>query len=267
MHGGRVAATIMMGVALSAAAQSQPAGAAKQTEFDVASLKAVPPSTGSYRANLGVTRHGQVSLGNVTLSDCLRFAYGFASDSQVIGPDWIRSRDVRFDITAKADPDTPESQLLIMLQNLLSERLKLALHRDQRTLPFLALTTGKKGVKLQESESASNASGTTLTPGLIRTSRMTMPILAMLLSRFMREPVVDLTELKGIYAVNLEWAPDPLRAGNQHEAGDARGTAELSSGVSIYTALQNQLGLKLESRKGPLDVIVVDSAQQIPIEN
>src|SRR5689334_749308 len=90
-------------------AQSPPA-------FEVASLKAVQTTPGNYRANLGTARHGQVTLTNTTLSDCLRFAYEITNDLQIAGPDWIRNKDVRFDIVAKASPETPDSQLRLMLQ-------------------------------------------------------------------------------------------------------------------------------------------------------
>jgi len=259
MLASRCAAIVMIAAALAAAARGQNLSTSKLPEFEVASVRAAEPTTGTYRANLGSTRHGRVLLTNVTLTDCLRFAFGFSSDSQIAGPDWIRNRDIRFHVAATTPPDTPEDQIRLMLQRLLSERFHLVLHREQRTLPFLALTAGKKGVKLREAREGSDASGNQLTPGLIRSNRLTMPVLAMLLSRFMRQPVVDLTEQKGIYEIKLEWTPDPLHAGNEAET--------TRSGPSIYSALQEQLGLKMESRKGPLDVVVVDNGQQTPIEN
>src|ERR1043166_4239312 len=85
--------------------------------FEVASLKPVPLIPGNYNANLGTARHGELTMTNVTLSDCLRYAYGITNDAQIIGPDWIRNKEVRFHITGKAAPDTPTDQLLLMLQN------------------------------------------------------------------------------------------------------------------------------------------------------
>ena len=87
-------------------------------------------------------------LTNATLSECLQFAYGIVSEAQIAGPDWIKSRDVRFDIVAKTPPDTPRDQARLMMQNLLIERLKLSLHHEPREMPFLALVVSKDGPKL-----------------------------------------------------------------------------------------------------------------------
>src|SRR5690242_13205222 len=126
--------------------------------FEVASLKPVQLTPGLYRANLGTARQGKVTLTNVTLGDCLKYAYGITNDAQIAGPDWIRSKEVRFDIEAKAPPDTPVPQLLQMLQTLLAERFQLALHREPRELSYLALVVGKKGPKLEPPKEGSNAS-------------------------------------------------------------------------------------------------------------
>ena len=107
-------------------------------------------------------RHGQVTLTNVTLSDCLRFAYEITNDLQIAGPDWIRNTDVRFDIVAKAAPESPDSRLRLMLQNLLADRFKLVLHREQRPLSFLALAVGKNSVELQESQAGPDGSANRL---------------------------------------------------------------------------------------------------------
>src|SRR2546421_8449306 len=93
------------------------AALAQGPSFDVASVKPSPPPAGDvYRANLGTAFHGEVLLSNATLSDCLKFAYGLSSDTQLEGPGWITDKSVRFDIQAKAAPDTPRTQLLEMLQ-------------------------------------------------------------------------------------------------------------------------------------------------------
>ncbi|MGP8244377.1 MAG: TIGR03435 family protein [Bryobacteraceae bacterium] len=107
---------------------AQQTPSAMAPSFDVASLKPVQLTPGPYRANLGTARHGKVVLKNVTLSDCLRFAYGITNDAQIVGPDWIRDRDVRFDIMGKAAPDTPRERLLLMLQTLLIDRFKTRRH-------------------------------------------------------------------------------------------------------------------------------------------
>ena len=90
-------------------------------------------------------------------------------------------------------------------------------------------------------------------------------MLATLLSRFLREPVVDMTGLKGWYEVKLEWTPDPRQTRSPSEGGAVPPVPD--GGVSIFTAVQEQLGLRLESRKGPLEVLVVDRAERSPMEN
>src|SRR5215467_8065661 len=101
--------------------------AAQQPQFDVATVKLGPPvAPGTpLPVNLGSFRNGTMMLTNTTLSECIQFAYGIVSDTQIAGPDWIKSRDVRFDIVAKTGTDVPRERALLMMQSLLSERLKL----------------------------------------------------------------------------------------------------------------------------------------------
>jgi uncharacterized protein (TIGR03435 family) len=231
-------------------------GNAQSPAFEVASVKLAAP--GDRVINLGTVSHGQVTLTNVSLSDALKFAYGITNDVQISGPDWIRDKRVAFSIVAKAAPETPVSQLLLMLQSLLIERFKLALHREQRDLSVMALTVGKAGPTFQEAKDGSDGSTNTLGPGKIISNRISMPVLASLLSRWLREPVVDRTELTGSYALKLEWTYTP---------GQAPLEAGRDSGTSIFAAVQEQLGLKLQARKGPLEVIVIDHAERAPIAN
>ena len=227
-----------------------------QPQFDVATVKQSPPLTGDlYSINLGTVLNGKVTLANTTLSDCIRFAYGLVSDDQLSGPDWIKSKEVRFDIVAQAPPDTPREQLLLMLQALLAERLKVALHHEQRELPFLALVVGKNGSKLRAAKLDAGIAAGPQILGRIVSDRMSMSLLASLLSRFERQIVIDKTGLSGLFDVNLQWTSDRIGA----SATDGK--------ASIYTAVQEQLGLRLEARKGPLDVLVVDFAQRVPSDN
>jgi len=149
-----------------------------------------------------------------------------------------------------------------MLQALLADRLKLAIHHERKELSFLALIPGKNGAKLQAASPDSAASGNNLAArGHIASKYMSMKVLATLLSRFEREIVVDQTGIAGPFQVKLDWTPDDGVAPAGNAAND------VPSGPSIYTALQEQLGLRLESRKGPLDVLVIDHAQKVPVDN
>jgi uncharacterized protein (TIGR03435 family) len=235
---------------------------AQSPSFDVASVKAVPFAPGDYRANLGSAVHGEVMLTNATLAECLRFAYNVNNDDQIAGPDWIKSRGVRFNIDAKAPPETPVPQLRSMLQKLLTERFQIALHHEQRELSYLSLIVGPKGLKIEEAKENSDPSGNRYIMGNIRSDRLPISTLAMLLSRFVRQPVLDQTGLKGMFALKLEWTPE-----NRQPSAGAAEAASDPPGPSVYEAVQAQLGLKLEPRKGPLDVTVVDRAEKTPIEN
>ena len=227
--------------------------------FDVASVKPVELKTDSYSINLGKINHGELTLGNATLADCMKFAYGLTNDIQLDGPEWIhRKGQIIFDIVAKAPPDTPREQLLLMLQGLLTERFKLVLHREERLASYVALTQSRKGLKMEVLDpSAPAVMNNTFHLGHIDSKGVYMPVLATVLSRFLRQAVLDMTGLAGRYAVKLDWTPDPVDPEK----------APSVSGPTIYTALQEQLGLKLEARKGPLEVIVIDHAERVPISN
>src|ERR1039457_5193536 len=111
------------------------AGAQSRPAFDVASLKPSPPLTGDLiNINLGTARHGMLTLSNACLADCLRYAYSITNDDQIAGPDWIKFKDVHFEIEAKAPPGTPLPQLREMLRTLLTERFKLEYHTTQKNM-------------------------------------------------------------------------------------------------------------------------------------
>jgi len=242
---------------------------AQLVEFDVATVKlSAPPEGDRININLGTATHGKVSLTNATLSDCIKFAYNLSSDAQLAGPDWIRSGPPRFDIVAQAAPDTPRERLMRMLQKLLADRLRLRLHREQRQLSFAALVVAKGGAKVRLVDADTAAANSPSIPGRIVSPRMSMTTLAKLLARFQRETVLDVTSLDGFYEIHLEYAPENARP--VPAAGDAAGrTSEPATpvGPSLYSALQQQLGLKLESRKGLVEILAVDSASKTPAEN
>lgn len=226
-------------------------------EFGVATVKSsrVTGPGELININLGTFRNGRLTFTNASLSDCLKYAYELISDAQIAGPDWVTSKAVRFDIVAEASPDTPPPDLRGMLRALLADRLKLTVHHEEKEMSFLALVQGKGGIKIPEAkpDAAYVSNGMR---GRIVGSRMPMERLALLLSRFERETVVDQTGLKGLFDVRLEWTPDDSAAQN-----------DATSGPSIFAALQEQLGLRLERRKGPVDVVVVDHVEKVPTEN
>jgi uncharacterized protein (TIGR03435 family) len=249
-------------------AQSQANGAARP-QFEVASLKPGQPLQGDkIYTNLGSVSHGTLTLTNTSLADCLRYAFGLTSNEQLSGPDWIKQKVVRFDIVAKASADTPLDQIRLMLQTLLTERFRLALHREQKELSYVALVIGKKGPKLQEAIPDSDASGNKFLIGRIVSNHISMNTLATVISRFTGQTVLDMTGLTGSYDLKLEWTPESTPASTAPGRGaDAGASVDGDSGPSLFAAVEQQLGLKLEVRKGPVEIIVIDHAERVPAQN
>jgi uncharacterized protein (TIGR03435 family) len=252
-----VALTAFLGVVMMHGPASR-AQSSAALSFDVASLKPSPPPPGdTYNANLGSIRNGEVALTNATLVDCLKFAYGLASDEQTAGPDWVKSKRIRFDVLAKAPPSTPRDQLLLMLRTLLNERFHLAMHSERRAFTHYALVVGKNGHKLHEVPRDPATSHMIYRYGSLTHTEISMQTLALLLSRQTGEMVLDETGLKGVYELKLEWTPEPTRGIPDPP----------ENGPSLFTAVQEQLGLKLEARKDAVEVLVIDHADQTPVEN
>jgi Protein of unknown function (DUF3738) len=120
--------------------------------FDVASVKPnkdIPDR--NFYIELGTARHGEVTLHNTNMNDCIRYAYGLTSDDQISGPDWMASYNVRFDIVAKAPPDTSQDTLLLMMQRLLAERFHLTLRTKLKSVAHLELEAAKSGPRMPPS--------------------------------------------------------------------------------------------------------------------
>jgi uncharacterized protein (TIGR03435 family) len=198
-----------------------------------------------------------VTLRGATLKAAIRWAY-HVFEYQVTGPDWIGGE--RYDIAAKAAGEVPESQLRLMMQGLLAERFRLTVHRETKELPAFLVTLGKNGPKFQESKDEGEAK---VQPDPLRftvtVSRMPTSQVVEILSNVLKAPVVDRTGLKGRYDVTVslqKYLPEP---------GANASTFDMIS--TIVTAFQEELGLKLESKKLPIDLVVVDNAEKAPTEN
>ena len=262
------AAAVAIGLVQPPASHAQ-ADTAARAQFEVASLKPGQPLVGDkIYTNLGSLSHGTLTMTNTSLADCLRYAFGLTSNDQLSGPDWIKAKVVRFDIVAKAPPDTPLEQIRIMLQTLLTERFRLALHREQKELSYVALVVGKKGPKLHEAIPDSDASGNTFLIGRFVSNHISMSTLATLFSRFTGQTVLDMTGLTGSYDLKLEWTPENTTASTAPGRGaDAGASMDGDSGPSLFAAVEQQLGLKLEVRKGPVEILVIDHAERVPAQN
>lgn len=221
-------------------------------QFEVASVK--PAGADQLTGSSGITAsHGRVTANNVTLKRCIMGAWGLGPNQISGGPAWLDSD--RFEIAARAgQPVEDEVVLNTMLRNLLAERFKLVVHRETRTVQALVLEVAKPGPKLEKTE-AGEAS-TNSSRGRIDARKATMDRFADVLSRQMDLPVINQTGLEGVFNLKLEWTPESLKP-----AGS--GTAEEPS---IFTAIQQQLGLRLRSQKTPVEMLVIDHAEK-PSEN
>jgi uncharacterized protein (TIGR03435 family) len=221
-------------------------------QFDVTSVK--PNRTGSDGSTLKTLPGGKFVATNANLKALIQFAFGIR-DFQIIGGPRRLGTDA-FDVLASTGSagDLSEEQLRPALQALLAERFQLKFHRDMRELPTYSLTIARNGPKLTEHTGDGGPSGRTLFSGgkaTLTAAKVPASMLAEQLGHLVERPVVDNTGLRGLYDFKLEWSPDQA-------AG--------SAGPSIFTAVQEQLGLKLESTRGPVEVIVIDSAEK-PSEN
>jgi len=226
--------------------------------FDVASVKIPPPHVVGqpYNIVIGLIQNDTVTFTNASLADCIRFAYRLSSNLQLSGPEWITSAESRYNIVAKAAPGVTRAQIPQMMQALLEERFKLAFHHEQHVLDYLALITAKGGPKMPQGNDAPASAP----PGIhgqlwIVSNRIPMGVVVSLLSRYMRALVVGQTGVHGEFEVKLVWTPDD------------RPIPDDERGPSVFAAVEEQLGLRLVSKKGPMDVLVVDGAQKIPTEN
>ncbi len=251
------------------AALAQPAAPAPAPVFDVASVKPSTATGDLLYINLGMAVHGVVTLTNVTLSECIQYAYNLSSEELISGPDWIRDRHLRVDIVAKSLPDTPQDRLLLMTQALLAERFHLVLHRERKPLKHLALGVAKNGPKLTEAQGDGPSSRIYYGRGRLNYTHLSMSRFALLLSRQLKQVVVDNTGLTGSYDVNLEWMPDePVPAPSRGpDAAPVPETAADTAAPGIFKAIERQLGLTLEASKAPVEVLVVDSAEKVPVGN
>jgi uncharacterized protein (TIGR03435 family) len=214
--------------------------------YNTVSIK--PTKPGSNTEMLG-TSSGNLSANGATLQMLIGLAYG-VSDFQIVGgPNWLSSE--RYDVAAKAGSSAAgELQGIVgqrMIQALLEGRFKLAVHRETRQFPVYALTVAGSGPKIQESKAEI---GLLIAKGQLISKGGQMGMLVDQLSRRLGRPVLDQTGLTGNYDFMLQW----------------RSEDQDSDAPSIFTALGEQLGLKLESQQLPVDVLAIDHAEK-PAEN
>jgi len=211
------------------------------------------------RGGPGGSDPGRITYLGMSMKSLLLTAYG-VKPYQLSGPSWMETE--RFDIVAKIPEGASKDDTRLMLQNLLAERFKLTLHRDKKEMTMWALAVGKNGLKMKASPDLSHPRIVTTTmPGHTRITftAQSLEQLAKELGNNLERPVVDMTGLADNYDFTLEYAPESTRAGGP--------AAEPDAAPSLFTALQEQLGLKLEQSKAQIEVLVVDRVEKTPTEN
>jgi uncharacterized protein (TIGR03435 family) len=254
---GRALRAAIAGIILAFAAVAQP-------RFDVAEIhrSASAANPQSFRSG-GFLRGERYDLRKVTMIDLIRLAYGFEPDDVLGGPDWLAL--TRFDIAAKARLSTSPQDLRLMLQSLLTERFALVLHKDVRPVPAFALTLGKDKPKIRKAEGSGDATckdqrqPAASAYQVYSCRNMTMAGFAQQLRGIARDyltdPIVDATGLTGEWDFDLQWN------------GRSRVLAAGAERTTIFSAIDQQLGLRLTAEKVPGNVIVIDSVNEKPTEN
>jgi uncharacterized protein (TIGR03435 family) len=236
--------TLLLAIASTLAAVTPPCSAQPPLEFEVASIKPTPP--GSDNTTMGFDPGGRFRATGAPLHALIQMAYG-VKDFQVSGgPKWADSES--YDVVAKptAGVTLNQNQFKVAIQALLADRFNLKIHRETRNLPIYALLVGKNGPKLTKNIDAPGP-GATMGSGQLKGSKISMSILASMLAQLLDRIVRDDTGISGDFDVKLDWTPG--------QAGDV-------DGPSIFASIEEQLGLKLNAQKGPVEVLIIDSAER-----
>ena len=277
---------------LCCAALAQPS---QPPAFEVASVKILPSQTGrgSMRGGPGTADPGRISFTNVTLYNVILRAYDLKG-FQLSAPDWLSSQ--RYDITAQVPSGASKEQCNRMLQTLLNERFRIVLHHETKELQGFDLVASRSGSKLKPSSESGAAPSLAPSgqpkidsdgypqlagPGLVMMegakagsvivflTAKAQPLAALveLLSREFQMPISDRTGLQGNFDFKLEFAPRPPGALPSPPSPERPPSVEDDGAANLTTAVQQQLGLRLNSRKVPTDVVVIDRADKVPTEN
>jgi uncharacterized protein (TIGR03435 family) len=237
--------TLLLAVAFALAAVNMlPCAAQPPLEFEVASIKPAPP--GPRNTTTEFEPGGRFRAVGAPLRALIQVAYAVQDFQVVGGPGWADSEP--YDVVAKpaAGVTLDRNQVKMAIQALLVSRFQLKIHRATKDLPIYSLVVGKNGPKLAKNIDEPGP-GATMGPGQLKGSKISMSILAAMLAQLLDFTVRNDTGISGDFDVKLTWTP---------------GQAAEIDGPSIFTALQEELGLKLNARKGPVEIIIIDSAER-----
>lgn len=233
--------------------------------FEVATIKPSNPDT---PGKIFTVKGRQVITINTTVGDLISFAYGVHAKQIAGAPDWVGSD--KYDVTGQPEAQglPNQVQLKAMVQKLLTDRFGLAIHRESRVLPVYALVPGEKGPKLTKNDSNPNGLPSLMFRGLgvLPALNATMSDLASVMQgAVLDRPVVDKTGLSGRFDFTLTWTPDDSQFAGLGVRVPPPST-DVNAPPGLFTAIQEQLGLKLESTKASVEVLVVDKVER-PSQN
>jgi uncharacterized protein (TIGR03435 family) len=247
-------------------AQSVPPMAADANPgFEVATIK--PSQADEQRAVM--VQGTRLVTRATSLVDVMMFAYGVHPLQIVEAPDWMTAEKFDFVVQPNMPGRPSTAQMRSIVQQLLADRFMLGFHHAQRELPVYRVVIAKGGPKLtattKEEEQATNTAVIGIAAGQMTVRNATMSEFASLMQRYVRldRPIVNHTGIAGKYNFKLTWTPDFSQFDGNPPPGPAR---EDENAPSLYTAMQEQLGLKLEAAREPADVLVIDHVER-PSEN
>ena len=251
-----------------------------QLTFEVASIKPADPDTPG--TSIQFMPGGGLKMTGIPLRAMITFAYDVRDFQVSGGPGWIGTE--RFDVMARPDnasADDPadfakmnddqrktmRERIAQRLRALLADRFQLVVHRETKEQPIYALVPAKNGSKLQETKETGNQQNMNTSRGRSQGHAIPVDIMAQMLAGITGRPVVNKTGLTSKYDFVLEWTPDMGPEAHAQGFGDGvTSPAPAPGGPTIFTALQEQLGLRLDSQKGPVENIVIDRVEK-PSEN
>jgi uncharacterized protein (TIGR03435 family) len=226
-------------------------------DFEVATVK---PTGASFAGkSVGMPPNGDLVIRGMTLKDVIQFAFGLHPNLIVGASGWMDGE--RYDILARPEPGRLPSadELKSMLRRLLEDRFKLTFHRAFQEASVYVIVVAKTGSKMKERSPVDAEASTSLTfqGARLPAKAVSMPMLAEALTIVLDRPVIDGTGLRGKYDFDLAWMPEP-------DQFDGHGSAAPSdaNAPNIFTAMQEQLGLRLDSRKGSVQSLIVDHAER-----
>jgi uncharacterized protein (TIGR03435 family) len=254
---------VVLLTALGASFSQNKTGTPPRLEFEVASVK--PAKPGTQGGGIKPLPGGQTYVAtNVPVGLMIRLMYHLNGSQISGGPAWL-DKDL-YDVDAKADGPHTIEELHVMFQNLIVDRFKLQFHYETKALPAYELVVDKSKPKMTENHNPENFDiPIQVQFGSLQATHSSMSYFSWVISQMLNKPVVDQTGLTGFYDFKLDYTPDVPQAVLDRLQAEGRSLPP-TNGPDIFTALREQLGLRLDSHKGPVQVMVIDHVEK-PSEN